>query len=66
MKDVVIIGGGITGLSVAWRLINKGFKVKILEMDERVGGLAKSIKIEINIKQNNVQTKKRNYHGQIY
>jgi len=45
MKEVVIIGGGITGLSVAWRLINKGFKVKILESDSRVGGLAKSIKI---------------------
>ena len=36
MKEVVIIGGGITGLSVAWRLINKGFKVKILESDSRV------------------------------
>ena len=28
MKEVIIIGGGISGLSVAWRLINKGFKVK--------------------------------------
>ena len=46
MKEVVIIGGGITGLSVAWRLIDKGFKVKILEADDRVGGLAKSIKID--------------------
>jgi len=46
MKEVVIIGGGISGLSVAWRLINKGFKVKIFEQDDRVGGLAKSIKIE--------------------
>ena len=46
MKEVIIIGGGISGLSVAWRLINKGFKVKILEADDRVGGLAKSIKID--------------------
>ena len=46
MKEVVIIGGGISGLSVAWRLINKGFKVKIIETDSRVGGLAKSIKID--------------------
>ena len=46
MKKVVIIGGGISGLSVAWRLINKGFEVKILESDDRVGGLAKSIKID--------------------
>ena len=46
MKKVIIIGGGISGLSVAWRLINKGFKVKILEADDRVGGLAKSIKID--------------------
>ena len=46
MKDVVIIGAGITGLSVAWRLANKGFKVKILESGNSVGGLAKSIKID--------------------
>ena len=46
MKEVIIIGGGISGLSVAWRLINKGFKVKIIEADDRVGGLAKSIKID--------------------
>jgi len=46
MKKVVIIGGGITGLSTAWRLINKGFEVKILETDGRVGGLAKSIKVD--------------------
>ena len=46
MKDVVIIGAGITGLSVAWRLIDKGFNVKIVEADSNVGGLAKSIKID--------------------
>ena len=46
MKDVVIIGAGITGLSVAWRLANRGFKVKILESGNSVGGLAKSIKID--------------------
>ena len=46
MKKVVIIGGGITGLSTAWRLINKGFEVKILETDDKVGGLAKTIKVD--------------------
>ena len=46
MKEVTIIGGGITGLSVAWRLVNKGFIVKIFESDSSIGGLAKSIKID--------------------
>ena len=46
MKEVRIIGVGITGLSVAWRLVNKGFIVKIFESDSSIGGLAKSIKID--------------------
>ena len=46
MKKIVIIGGGITGLSVAWKLSEKGHEVNVLEMDKFIGGLAKSIKIE--------------------
>ena len=45
MKKIVIIGGGITGLSVAWKLSEKGYKVKIIEMDKFIGGLARSIKM---------------------
>ena len=43
-KKVVILGGGITGLGAAWRLTEKGFSVDILEMEDRPGGLAASIR----------------------
>ncbi len=38
-KEVVIIGGGISGLSAAWHLKKKGFtNILILELDEQAGG----------------------------
>jgi protoporphyrinogen oxidase len=46
MKKIVVIGAGITGLSVAWKLSEKGHKVDVVESDASIGGLAKSIKIE--------------------
>ncbi|MFC7885142.1 protoporphyrinogen/coproporphyrinogen oxidase [Streptomyces sp. NPDC057376] len=36
MKDAVIIGGGLAGLSAAWRL--RHWDIHILESDRRVGG----------------------------
>ena len=45
MKKTIVIGGGITGLSVAWKLSEKGYKVKVIEMDKFIGGLARSIKM---------------------
>ena len=45
MKNVIIIGGGMTGLGAAWRLSEEGFHVKVLEADNNVGGLAKSVKV---------------------
>jgi protoporphyrinogen oxidase len=46
MKKIVVIGGGVSGLSVAWKLSEKGYKVDVVESDTSIGGLAKSIKIE--------------------
>ncbi len=46
MKKNVIIGGGITGLSVAWNLSEKNYEVIVIESDKSIGGLAKSVKIE--------------------
>ena len=46
MKRVIIIGGGITGLSVAWKLSGKGYEVTVIESDKLIGGLAKSVKVE--------------------
>jgi protoporphyrinogen/coproporphyrinogen III oxidase len=39
---IVIIGAGISGLSVAWFLHKKGREVRILECKERVGGVIQS------------------------
>jgi len=36
--DVLIIGGGISGLSTAWWLAQQGIQVEVWEADERPGG----------------------------
>lgn len=39
---VIIVGGGVTGLTLACLLAKKGLDVTVLEKDNEVGGLAKS------------------------
>ena len=46
MKKIIIIEGGISGLSSAWKLSEKGYKVDVVESDTSIGDLAKSIKVE--------------------
>ena len=41
--DFIIIGGGYTGLSIATELIDKGFKVKVIEKSKFIGGLGETI-----------------------
>ncbi len=43
MKNVVIIGGGISGLSVAWHLCRSGISVTVLEKEPGVGGTMRTI-----------------------
>ena len=43
MKDVVILGGGITGLTTAHHLKKKGIDFCILEKDDRIGGVINSV-----------------------
>ncbi len=38
MHDTVVIGGGVTGLVAAWRLVEAGQDVVVLEARDRVGG----------------------------
>jgi len=44
MKRIVIIGGGISGLSTAYLLSKKGYKVTIIEKKKHLGGRAYSFK----------------------
>ena len=46
MKKAVIIGGGLAGLFSANLLIQKGFKVNIIENSKQLGGLISSIKFK--------------------
>ena len=45
MKKAIVIGGGITGLSTAWKLSENGYKVSVIESEKSFDGLAKTIKI---------------------
>ena len=52
MNNVIVIGGGIAGLTVAHELINLGYDITLLERNDIVGGLARTkesnpIKIDI-------------------
>ncbi len=40
MRSVLVVGGGLAGLTVAKQLKPRGFEVKILEADTRTGGKA--------------------------
>jgi phytoene desaturase len=44
MKKIVIIGGGLGGLSLAIRLQSRGYQVAILEKSSQVGGHASQLK----------------------
>jgi oxygen-dependent protoporphyrinogen oxidase len=43
---VVIVGGGISGLSTAWYLAKAGIRATIVEQDDRLGGVIKTSYIE--------------------
>ena len=42
MSEAVIVGAGVAGLSAAYRLAADGWDVTVVEIEEKVGGLAKS------------------------
>jgi protoporphyrinogen oxidase len=43
-KRVVVLGAGPAGISAAWRLTKLGYPVTVLERDEAVGGMGRTIK----------------------
>ena len=42
---VVILGAGPAGISAAWRLTKLGYPVTVLERDDAVGGMGRTIKV---------------------
>ena len=38
MKKAIVIGGGVTGLSTAWKLSENGYKVCVIESEKLFGG----------------------------
>jgi protoporphyrinogen oxidase len=43
MNDIVIVGGGPSGLAAGHEAISRGAKVTVLERLDRVGGLARTL-----------------------
>ncbi len=43
IKEVTILGGGLCGLTAAWKLQEAGIQTRVLEAQPEVGGLAKSL-----------------------
>ena len=43
-KNVIILGGGISGLSVAWKLSKQSIPVYLVEQEHFIGGLAGSLR----------------------
>ena len=42
-SDIVIAGGGVAGLSAAWRLVEAGFdRFRLLELEDETGGNARA------------------------
>ena len=42
-RRILILGGGLTGLSAGYALTKAGFEIKVFEKDSTVGGLSKTI-----------------------
>ena len=45
-RKTLVIGGGITGLTAAWRLHSAGHRVELLEAGSRVGGMIRTENID--------------------
>lgn len=45
MKELVVIGGGLTGLSCAYFASRTGYKVTVLEAENKIGGLLDTFEI---------------------
>ena len=46
VTDVVVVGGGISGLTAAYRLAQKGISFRLLEKSSRLGGLIRTERVD--------------------
>ena len=44
-KHIIVVGAGISGLTAAWRLLDYGYSVRVLEADSRVGGRIRGFQV---------------------
>lgn len=61
--DVLIIGGGITGISTAYHLINSNLKVCLIEKNEIGLGVTSKTTGKLTFLQENIYSKLEKYHG---
>ncbi len=45
-RHIVVVGAGLAGLGAAWRLVQRGFEVTLIERDDRAGGRAAVVREE--------------------
>ncbi|MGD8995403.1 MAG: FAD-dependent oxidoreductase, partial [Syntrophobacterales bacterium] len=45
-REVIIVGGGLAGLSCAWRLLGTGLSFLILEASDGLGGRVRTDKVD--------------------
>ena len=43
-SHVIILGAGVSGLSLAWKLAGRGLRVTVLEAEDEIGGLAGTLR----------------------
>lgn len=48
MEDVIIVGGGLSGLTTAYQLKKRGFRYKVLEGQNRMGGRIETVLGKLN------------------
>lgn len=46
-KDVLVVGGGVTGMTSALQLADQGYKVYIAELSDSLGGLAQKVSLTL-------------------
>src|SRR5215207_1614807 len=44
MRDIIIIGGGLTGLAAAWELEQIGVEYTLIELKRRLGGSIRTVR----------------------